>query len=173
MRILMVLVPDDEQQPGPSSGALRLERFASPYYILVDAHAELVLASPSGGAPWIRNAADVPSSAAAVRRFRDDKLARDAVNDTLALEDVHAEDFEGLFCIGVPGPIWSERGIEPAARMISRFLAGGKPVVCIPSQLDTAPYGSHTGLLIVGEGPDSPARAARALLGAIAAGSTG
>lgn len=166
MRILMVLIPDGEDSPPEHGAELRLERFVIPYYIFVDAGIDLVLASPSGGAPWLRGAA---SPLPQLQRYQADRTAHDAVNDTLALDDVHPEDFSGAFCIGLPGPLWLETSAEPTAPVIARFLDAGKPVAVIPSRLDIQPHGSSHGLLIIGEGDDQPAQAARALLGALSA----
>ncbi|KFL31045.1 hypothetical protein JP75_11915 [Devosia riboflavina] len=167
MRILMILIPDRDVSPSEHGAELRLERFVIPYYVFVDAGIDLVLASPGGGAPWIRSQANAASPLPQLQRYQADRAVHDAVNDTLALDDVHAEDFGGAFCIGLPGPLWLEDSADPAARMIARFLDAGKPVAVIPSRLDIQPHGSRHGLLIIGEGEDQPAQAARALLGAL------
>ncbi len=152
MRILMVLIPARE----PFEPALRLGCFVGPYYLFRDAGIEVVLASPSGGAPFMRGAHDGTSNPA-IERFKADAAAREAANDTLALDEVHPEDFEAAFCIGVPGPDRHAAEDEPAAPMIARFLAGAKPVAAIPGRLD------------LGADDEAALSAAKALLGALGA----
>lgn len=173
MRILMILIPDRE--PGPEAPevdqgdgpVLRLERFIGPYYVFRDADAEIALASPEGGYPWMGPAsADRAIATPAMRRFRDDRSARDELTDTLALDQVYSSDFDGAFCVGSAGAVWLAG--SPTGGLIGQFLAAGKPVAIIPSQIDLAPNGIGDGLLITVDRPGSPILAAHALLGALA-----
>ena len=129
---------------------------------------EVVLASPAGGAPWMgptspgRVVADE-----ALRRFRQDGAARDALTDTIRLDQAYAEDFEGALCLGAPGPIWRRQQDSPAAGLIAGFLAAAKPVAIMPSDLDLVPHGTGRGLLITGDSAGTPLLAAHALIGAV------
>lgn len=163
MRILMVLIPDEDGTQ--TQAALQIERVAVPYYMFLDAGLEVVFASPEGGSPRIE-AGSAPSLSTPARRFLLDSQARDAATDTLALDEVHSGDFEAALCVGAAGPIWTQ-DTDPAAAMIGRFLDSGKPVAVIPSHIDIEPLGSHLGLLILGEGNQSPAQTAKALLGVL------
>ena len=149
MRILMILVPGSEATP-----ALKIGQVIEPYYLFRDSGAEVVVASPAGGTPI--STADSQDRTTAVRRLRSDQLARDALAETLCLDQVSVEDFHAAFCIGA-----SERtgtgGDHPAAALIAQLLDAGKPVVMLSDI-------SGARLLITG---NAPRAAAQALLGVL------
>lgn len=160
MRILMILLPDDTVHA-------RLERFAESYYALRDAGAELVLASPQGGYPWDGPRDEEADPTPALRRFRQDGEAREALGDTLRLEQLHHEDFDAGFCLGAAGAPWRENDPHAAGALVARLLQAGRPVAVIPAPRDLAPHGAGEGLLIAGDHLASPLQAAQALLGAL------
>ena len=168
MRILMILISDaDTRHPTPPP-VLRFERFLAPYYLFLDAGAEIVLASLSGGDPAMRTASGERSDATPImRRFQADQTTREALIDTLALDQVDPGDFDGAYCIGVSGGIWPPRADNPAGAMIGQLLASGKPVAVIPSRLDLDPRGAADGLLIAGDHAVASNRAAHALLAVV------
>lgn len=168
MRILMILIADaDARRPTPTP-VLQFERFLEPYYLFRDAGAEVVLASLGGGDPAMRAAGGGRSGEGpTMRRFQADQAARDALIDTLSLDQVEPDDFDGAYCIGVSGGVWPPRADNPAGAMVGRLLAGGKPVVVTPSGLDLDPLGAGAGLLIAGDQATTSGQAAHALLAAI------
>lgn len=168
MRILMILIPDDEAAAPVKEPVLRLERFIGPYYTFRDAGAEVVLASPSGGFPWMGPAADDRAlSSPGLDRFRIDRTAREDLTDTLDLGQIYEEDFDAALCLGAPGPIWEAERRCIAGALIAAFLDTGKPVAVIPSALELAARGAAAGLIITGDDAAASLRAARALLGAL------
>ena len=168
MRILMILIPDQEAAP-PIAPILRFERFLAPYYLFIDAGADVVLASPLGGDPAMRNAAGKRTDTSAMMlRFQQDQTARDGLTDTLALCQVDPEDFDGAFCLGVTGGVWPPNIANPAGAMVGALLAAGKPVAVVPAELNLDPDGTGDGLLITGDRGEAPTLAARALLGSLA-----
>jgi putative intracellular protease/amidase len=150
MRILMILIPDNQASP-----VLKIGQVIEPYYLFRDSGAEVVIASPAGGDPVSTAAGQ--DRAAAVRRFRDDHLARDVLADTLSLDQVSAEDFQAAFCIGASEQI-DAGGDHPASALIAELLDAGKPVAMLSDV-------SGVRLLITG---NAPRPAAQALLGALA-----
>jgi putative intracellular protease/amidase len=167
MRILMILIPESDIPDGKGDPAVRLERAAGPYYVFRDAEVEVVLASSGGGSPRMVFAEDSATSSEPVHRFRQDRIAADEFSDTIGLEQVYTEDFDGAFCIGLPGSIWQPEHKNTAGALSARLLDAGKPVAVMPSGVDLAPKGTSDGLLIVGDGSKSPIPVAQALLGAI------
>jgi hypothetical protein len=149
MRILMILIPDSPHRP-----LLRIGQVIEPYYLFRDSGAEVVLASPAGGAPISTAAAQ--DRTAAVRRLRDDHLAREALADTLSLDQISAADFQAAFCIGASGQI-DAGGNHPTSLLLAELLDAGKPVAMLSDV-------SGDRLLITG---NTPRRAAQALLGAL------
>lgn len=149
MRILMIVIPDSQARP-----VLKIGQVVEPYYLFRDSGAEVVVASPAGGAPVSTAAGQ--DRATAVRRLRDDHLARDALADTLSLDQVSAEDFQAAFCIGASEQI-DAGGDHSASTLIAQLLDAGKPVVMLSDI-------SGVRLLITG---NAPRPAAQALLGAL------
>jgi hypothetical protein len=97
-------------------------------------------------------------------RFGLDHAAREALADTLSLDQIFFDDFDAAFCIGALGAVWSG---EPAASLLANFLAAGKPVAIVPNKINLSPHGTGEGLLITGDGAHAPAQAAHALIGAL------
>lgn len=167
MRILMILIPDGDPPVPAGDPILRLERFIGPFYAFREAGAELVLASPAGGFPWMGLARDDRNDTDIVRRFKADRQARDDLTETLRLDQIYADEFDAAFCIGLAGRIWRQGDDNPAGAVIATLLGSGKPVAVIPSNLDFSPLGAAEGLLIICDNAEFPALAARALLGAL------
>ena len=165
MRILMVLVSDTDLDRRDGDLPLQLTRFAAPYYIFCDADVEVVMATRDGGAPWFRpDAANPRSSSKIIQRFKTDRSARDALNDTLSFDEIEVLDFAAAFCVGAPNTIWRDTDPSSSASIIARFLRHGKPVAVTPGIFDLAPFGAGDGLLIIGESLEAPVLAAKALL---------
>ena len=168
MRILMMLIPDAGAHAAAGPSMVRLEHFAAAYYVLHDKGIETVLASPAGGSPWLRPASPgTESRDQSVQRLSKDGQARDALTDTIRLDQAYAEDFEGAICLGAPGPIWRRQSDSPAAALIADFLGAAKPVAIMPSDLDLMPHGAGQGLLITGDSAGTALLAAHALIGAL------
>src|ERR1700733_11315180 len=138
MRILMILIPENNASNAKSDPAVRLERAAGPYYVFRDADVEVVLASPDGGSPLLEFAGDSNASTELIRRFRQDRIAIDEFTDTISLDQVYTDDFDAAFCVGLPGSIWRPEHRHSAGALISRLLDAGKPVAILPSGIDLA-----------------------------------
>jgi hypothetical protein len=68
--------------------------------------------------------------ATTVRRLRDDHLAREALADTLTLDQVPAADFQAAFCIGASEKL-DAGGNHRVALLIAQLLDAGKPVAML------------------------------------------
>jgi len=166
MRILIILIPDGDGRNAP---VLQFERFLEPYYLFRDAGAEVVLASLVGGDPVMRTAGGKRTDGTPIMaRFQHDQAARDALTDTLELDQIDPDDFDGAFCVGVSGSVWPPQVENPAGIMIGKLLEAGKPVAVTPAQIELEPRGAGEGLLITGDRAQAPVLAAKALLGALA-----
>ena len=157
IRFLIVLAMDGD------SSEVRISRLAPAYYLFRDAHAEVVLATPSGGFPDLTSELrQTTHPEPSTRRFLADRAARDDLADTLHLGQIVTEDFDAAFCIGLSGPLWLADGV---AATIRTFLTLGKPVAIVPGRhLDITPEGASAGLLILGDSESSPLLSAHALL---------
>ncbi|MCM2318770.1 MAG: type 1 glutamine amidotransferase domain-containing protein [Pseudomonas sp.] len=129
MKILMVLTSHDELGDTGEKTGFWLEEFAAPYYVFKDAGAVITLASPKGGQPPLDpKSSDPLAQTAATERFNAEVEVRDALANTLTLDDVRAENYDALFYPGGHGPLW-DLAVDPrSAALIERFLALGKPV---------------------------------------------
>ena len=162
MRVLLILLSEEAADDG---GLLALGSFAAAYYAFRDASIDLVLSSRLGGYLFLNNSdTGTPEDIGAVRRLQADTSARDELRDTICIDDVHAEDFDGAMCLGpVAGDI-APRLPDRVCVLVSSLLTLGKPVAVVPA--DLAPS-IGSGPLIVGTDADSPLHVANVLRGAL------
>lgn len=129
MKILMVLTSHDQLGDTGNKTGFWLEEFAAPYYVLRDAGAEVVLASPAGGQPPLDPKSDEPDAQTdATRRFAQDQEAQSHLANTHRLGEVKAEEFDAVFYPGGHGPMWDlYRDIHSVA-LLESFLKADKPI---------------------------------------------
>ncbi|MFD1216536.1 MULTISPECIES: type 1 glutamine amidotransferase domain-containing protein [Microbulbifer] len=129
MKILMVLTSHDQLGDTGEKTGFWLEEFAAPYYVFVDAGAEVTLASPKGGQPPLDPKSDADDAQTpATKRFRDDPVAQQALANTVPLDNLDAEDFDALFYPGGHGPLWDLAEDQLSIALIHGFYRGNKPV---------------------------------------------
>ncbi|MFM9034266.1 MAG: type 1 glutamine amidotransferase domain-containing protein [Mycobacterium sp.] len=132
MKILMVLTSHDRLGDTGHPTGFWLEEFASPYYVLKDAGAELTLASPTGGQPPVdpKSLAD-DAQTAATRRFEADDDARAALASTVPLSGVDVAHFDAVFYPGGHGPLWDLAEDAGSIALIERAVGRGIPVAAV------------------------------------------
>jgi len=129
MKILMVLTSHDQLGDTGKKTGFWLEEFAAPYYVFVDAGAEVTLASPRGGQPPLDPKSDADDAQTpATRRFREDSAAQETLANTATLEQLDAEDFDALFYPGGHGPLWDLAEDQQSIALIHGFYRSSKPV---------------------------------------------
>lgn len=128
-RILIVLTSCDRLAwIGPPTG-FRLSELTAAWAVFTDAGSELALATPQGGAPPIDPTGDgLGNRSAATRRFLADREAREALADTLSLDQVDHRDFDGLFYPGGKGLLGDLVENSHSIALIAAFAADGKPM---------------------------------------------
>jgi len=132
MKVLIVLTSHDELGDTGEKTGFWLEEFASPYYYLKDAGAQVTLASPSGGQPPLDPKSQEPDfQTDATRRFDDDQAAQNELANTAKLAEMKVEDFDGVFYPGGHGPLWDLHNDSDSIAMIEGFIAAGKPVATV------------------------------------------
>ncbi|MBB5210283.1 type 1 glutamine amidotransferase domain-containing protein [Microbulbifer hydrolyticus] len=129
MKILMILTSHDELGDTGNKTGFWLEEFAAPYYVFVDAGADVTLASPKGGQPPLDPKSDADDAqTAATRRFKTDPIAQEALANTKTLDEVDTEGFDALFYPGGHGPLWDLAEDQRSIAIIHGFYRANKPV---------------------------------------------
>ncbi len=129
MNILMILTSHDKLGDTGNKTGFWLEEFASPYYALKDAGAEITLASPKGGQPPIDPNSDAEGAQTdATRRFKSDSAAQEHLAHTKKLADVQADGFDAVFFPGGHGPLWDLAEDPDSIRLIEAFAHSDRPV---------------------------------------------
>ena len=129
MKVLMILTSHDQLGDTGKPTGFWLEEFAAPYYVLTDARADVVLASPKGGQPPLDPKSDeADAQTDATRRFKGDDAAQKALAETVTLDSVSADDFDAVFYPGGHGPLWDLAEDQTSIKLIEAFASSGKPI---------------------------------------------
>lgn len=131
-RVLMVITSHDELGNTGEKTGFWVEEFAAPYYALVDAGVEVILASPTGGQPPIDPKSELEDfQTAATKRFDEDSTVQALVASTSKLSEMNVADYDGVFYPGGHGPLWDLTDNVDSISLIESFLAANKPVAAV------------------------------------------
>ena len=132
MRILIVLTSHDQLGDTGKKTGFWLEEFAAPYYVLKDAGATIMLASPKGGQPPLDPKSDLPENLTeSTKRFRTDEAAQAELANTKKLADVSENDFDAIFYPGGHGPMWDMPDNATSITLIEAFVKADKPIAAV------------------------------------------
>jgi len=132
MNVLMVLTSHDKLGDTGLKTGFWLEEFAAPYYVLKDAGANIMLASPAGGQPPLDPKSDAPESQTdATRRFKNDPQAQALLASTHRLDSMAPAAFDALFYPGGHGPLWDLAESPASISLIEAVYAAGKPLALV------------------------------------------
>ena len=132
MKVLIVLTSHDKLGDTGKKTGFWLEEFASPYYRLKDAGAQVTLASPRGGQPPLDPKSHEPDfQTDDTRRFDDDQAAQNELAKTAKLAEMKVEEFDAVFYPGGHGPLWDLYTNSDSIALIEGFIAAGKPVATV------------------------------------------
>ena len=132
MKVLIVLTSHDQLGDTGKKTGFWLEEFASPYYLLKDAGAQVTLASPRGGQPPLDpKSHETDFQTDDTRRFDDDQAAQNELANTAKLAEMKVEDFDAAFYPGGHGPLWDLHNDSNSIALIEGFIAAGKPVATV------------------------------------------
>jgi putative intracellular protease/amidase len=128
MKMLIVLTSNDALGETGKKTGFWAEELAVPYYQFEEAGLRMTLASPKGGRPpQDPRSQATPAGPEVVRRFAADPRAQAVLDDTVALRDVLAEDFEAVFFPGGHGPLWDLAEDPVCVGLVEEMLRSGKP----------------------------------------------
>lgn len=97
-----------------------------PYYAFLDAGMDVDLASIQGGAIPVDPRSGWPLSAPEDKRFNQDAAAIQKLNNSLAIADIDANDYDVLFMAGGWGAAYDLAQSEDLADVITKANASGK-----------------------------------------------
>ena len=132
MKILFVLTSHSQLGNTDQKTGFWIEEFASPYYVLSDAGADITIASPAGGQPPVdpKSEAEEAQSTATLRFFKD-MVAIDKVAYSLKLSDVKPEEYDAVFYPGGHGPLWDLATDKTSIKLIEDFYNTQKPIAFV------------------------------------------
>lgn len=131
-KILMVLTSHDQLGNTGKKTGFWLEEFAAPYYVFIDAGAQITLASPKGGQPPLDPKSDEPDAQTdATRRFQQDTEAQIALADTIPLGEIDPYDFDAVFYPGGHGPLWDLAENKDSITLLEALYASNKPIAAV------------------------------------------
>lgn len=132
MKILMILTSHDRLGHTGDKTGFWLEEFAAPYYVFLDAGADVTIASPKGGQPPLDPKSDLPDAQTdATKRFRDDAAANAALAATHKLAEIDVADYDAVFYPGGHGPLWDLTNSTHSIALIEDAIAAGLPVALV------------------------------------------
>ncbi|HGM5579868.1 TPA: type 1 glutamine amidotransferase domain-containing protein [Pseudomonas putida] len=131
-KILMVLTSHDQLGDTGKKTGFWLEEFAAPYFVFIDAGAQITLASPKGGQPPLDPKSDEPDAQTdATRRFQQDTEAQMALADTIPLGEIDPYDFDAVFYPGGHGPLWDLAEDKDSITLLESLYASNKPIAAV------------------------------------------
>jgi putative intracellular protease/amidase len=129
MKILIVLTSHSELGNTGEKTGFWIEEFATPYYVLADAGADITIASPKGGQPPVDPKSELADAQTpSTDRFYKDNVLIDKVAYSLKLSDVKQEDFDAVFYPGGHGPLWDLATDKDSIKLIEAFYNHQKPI---------------------------------------------
>jgi putative intracellular protease/amidase len=132
MKVLMVLTSHSELGNTGEKTGFWIEEFATPYYVLADAGAEMTLATPKGGQPPVDPKSEsADSQTVATKRFYGDNELIDKVAHTFKLSEINEADFDAVFYPGGHGPLWDLATDPISITLIENFYKHNKPVTFV------------------------------------------
>lgn len=132
MKILIVLTSHSELGSTGKKTGFWVEEFATPYYVLADAGAEITIASPKGGQPPVDPKSELADAqTSSTKRFYKDIELVEKVAYSLKLSDVKQDDFDAVFYPGGHGPLWDLVTDKNSIKLIEEFYKYQKPIVFV------------------------------------------
>jgi putative intracellular protease/amidase len=132
MKILIVLTSHSELGNTGKKTGFWVEEFATPYYVLADAGAEITIASPKGGQPPVDPQSELADAQTpSTERFYKDNVLIDKVAHSFQLSAIQQEDFDAVFYPGGHGPLWDLAVNTDSIYLIEAFYNNQKPIAFV------------------------------------------
>ena len=132
MKVLMVLTSHSSLGDTGEKTGFWIEEFATPYYVLADAGAEITIASPKGGQPPVDPKSELADAqTTSTKRFYKDIALVDKVAHTQNLSEINQEDYDAVFYPGGHGPLWDLANDKDSIKLIEAFYNHQKPIAFV------------------------------------------
>ena len=132
MKILFVLTSHSALGNTGDKTGFWIEEFATPYYALADAGADITIASPMGGQPPVDPKSELlEAQTTSTRRFYKDDVVIDKVAYSVKLSDVKQDDYDAVFYPGGHGPLWDLATDKTSIKLIEEFYNHKKPIAFV------------------------------------------
>ena len=132
MKILIVLTSHSELGNSGEKTGFWIEEFASPYYVLADAGADIDIASPKGEQPPVDPKSELPDAQTeSTKRFYKDNSVIDKVAFSKKLSEIKQEDYDAVFYPGGHGPLWDLVNDKESIKLIEEFYNNQKPIAFV------------------------------------------
>jgi putative intracellular protease/amidase len=132
-RILMIATSNTQMGESGKTTGIWAEELAVPYYQLIDAGAEVVLASPKGGKVTVDPGSIKPTGQndALVDRFLADPAAQALVGTTHVASSQDAATFDAVFFPGGHGTMWDLPTDKGVTQAVEAAFAAGKLIASV------------------------------------------
>lgn len=132
MKIVFVLTSHSSLGNTGEKTGFWIEEFATPYYVLADAGAQITIASPKGGQPPVDPKSELENAQSpSTQRFYKDNGLIDKVGHSLKLSDIKPEDYDAVFYPGGHGPLWDLATDKDSIALIEAFYNHQKPIAFV------------------------------------------
>lgn len=132
MKVLMVLTSHSALGDTGEKTGFWIEEFATPYYVLADAGAEITIASPSGGQPPVDPKSEIADAQTlSTERFYKDFEVIYTVAHSLKLSAIKEADYDAVFYPGGHGPLWDLATDKNSIKLIEAFYNHQKPIAFV------------------------------------------
>jgi putative intracellular protease/amidase len=131
-RVLLVMTSVDELGISGKQTGTWFTELAAPYYILIEAGYEVVLASPNGGkAPIDLLSMKVPFTTEYTERFLNDPVALFAAENTRKLRGIDYNQFNAVFFPGGYGLLHDLVSDSHVLKLIADFYESGRQIAMV------------------------------------------
>ena len=127
--VLIVTTSHDELGSTGQKTGVWLEELAAPYYQFADQNASITIVSPKGEQVPLDPKSELPDwQTEFTKRFTNDAIAMNTIQNAGKISDVNPNDFDILFFPGGHGPMWDLGDNAEVANIISSFDQAKKPI---------------------------------------------
>lgn len=129
IKVLFVATSHDKIGDTSDKTGVWLEELAAPYYVFLEAGADITIASPGGGqVPLDPKSQGIIIATRSTKRFLKDVAAMDFLSHSLALSSINADDFDVVFLPGGHGHLSDLAGSKILKQLLEVFALSDKPI---------------------------------------------